>query len=385
MSDRAGEYGEQIHQALWSLIRELLDRRPGGHLIEPRIGEIVASLRLPKAGGDEGEPFADRLVASLEELLDDAIEQEAAFRPGHAFCHRCSGTRCEHTQPPSSRHVLTGYAPTGLPVWVDFAQLCLERRLPEVDRLYRTPPAFLTLLQGRDELGEEVIQAFRTRSQELLAQVAAGFFPVPSRLEEGRGVLALTFQVAASHGRKGNVRLGLNILGRSPSGEDLAALWDRQRELPWRRPVRWAQGALQTVRLPRGSKNRDRVPDAAYERVEAILRGLVRRLERELRSRGRRTRHADERHESGERPTRKAVDDTRAASTDDVLVDARSGTRVILGGRGRTHFFTEDGRLVSSVRYSREAIERKRKLGHWRDASRHEAEKLRESVLKDTG
>jgi hypothetical protein len=50
---------------------------------------------------------------------------------------------------------------------------------------------------------------------------------------------------------------------------------------------------------------------------------------------------------------------------------------VVLGDRGRTHFFTPDGRLVSSVRYSREAIERKVKLEVWRKATAEVAEALR--------
>ena len=53
----------------------------------------------------------------------------AVFRPGHAYCHRCKGAMCEHSEPPSSRHVFVGYAPTGAPRWTDFAQWCLDRYL----------------------------------------------------------------------------------------------------------------------------------------------------------------------------------------------------------------------------------------------------------------
>ena len=62
-------------------------------------------------------------------------------------------------------------------------------------------------------------------------------------------------------------------------------------------------------------------------------------------------------------------------------MDERSGTVVVLGDRGRTHFFTTEGRLVSSVRYSPDAIERKRNLGLWREASDSEAGALRERLL----
>jgi hypothetical protein len=52
------------------------------------------------------------------------------------------------------------------------------------------------------------------------------------------------------------------------------------------------------------------------------------------------------------RPTRKAVDDARAAAGS-VMVDERHGTLVV-AGEGRMHFYAR-GKLVSSVRYNREA------------------------------
>jgi hypothetical protein len=61
-------------------------------------------------------------------------------------------------------------------------------------------------------------------------------------------------------------------------------------------------------------------------------------------------------------------------------VDESNGTLVVPGDRGRTHFFTPEGRHVSSVRYSREAIERKRKLGQWREVEGTEAQALLEKL-----
>ena len=72
-----------------------------------------------------------------------------------------------------------------------------------------------------------------------------------------------------------------------------------------------------------------------------------------------------------------AVEDIRAASGEAFLIDENSGTVVVLGERGRTHFFSPEGRLVSSVRYSRDAVERKRSQGLWRPASAGEIEHLR--------
>jgi hypothetical protein len=107
-----------------------------------------------------------------------------------------------------------------------------------------------------------------------------------------------------------------------------------------------------------------------------MLEGLARRLSRDRRARTRRTAHAEARHAAGDRPTRQAVLDVRETRRETVLVDERSGALVVLGARGRTHFFSPQGRLVSSVRYSREAIERKRRLGLWRQARPGEAAAL---------
>jgi hypothetical protein len=381
MNDRTDDLSEAVRETLDRLVRERLARRPGGHLIEAQLPEIELRLRLPLDGSDGGaRAFSTRLVAAIDELLDDAVQLAAAFRPGHVWCHRCESLTCEHSRPPSSRQVFVGYAPTGFPRWEDFAQVCLERKHPRVDQLYDEPPAFLTLVQGKAALRGKMLAAFDNGSYELLGQVVAGFFPVRARAEEGRGVLALTAQVAASRTRRGKLRLGLNLLGRTPSGDDLERLWDRHEELPWRKAVRWAQSALQTVTPRRGRAAAGAPLAEAEQRVERILQGLARRLERDHRARGRRTRHAEERHASGKRPTRKALDDAREVSSDSLLVDERTGTVVVLGERGRTHFFTPDGRHVSSVRYSREAIERKLKSELWRPATEELTETFRSKL-----
>jgi hypothetical protein len=375
MEDRLLALGEIAGDVLHRMVRELLARKAGGHLIEASIERLDLHLPLLLKGADaDPRAFAVSLVASIDRILDEMVEHAAAFRPGHAYCHRCGNASCDHSEPPSCRHVFVGYTPTGMPRWEDFAQHCLEIKNPDVAELYSDPPAFVTLVDDAQQLRRELLHAFETGSYELLGQLAAGFFPVRTRAEEGRGVLALTFQVAASRIASGRVHFGLNLLGRTPSGESLGMLWERHDDLPWRRAVRWAQSALVSLggrRLPDGERDR---------RVDGILRGLARRLERDLRARGRRTGHAQERHESGSRPTRMAITDIRGANREAVLVDERNGTLVVLGERGRTHFFTSEGRLVSSVRYSREAIERKRKLGVWRDATPGEADALRERL-----
>ncbi len=154
-------------------------------------------------------------------------------------------------------------------------------------------------------------------------------------------------------------------------------LWERHDELPWRRGVQWAQSALASV--GRGGRGGRREED---QRVLGIMQGLARRLERDQRARSRRTRHAEDRHASGRRPTRKAVDDAREVRPENCLIDQRSRTVVVLGDRGRTHFFTEEGQHVSSVRYSKDAIARKIKLEQWSPAPRDVVEAFRQRLAE---
>jgi len=356
---------------LQRLVRELLARKPGGHLVATTLQTIDLRFPLTLAGEDGDPELQGRdLTRMLNALLDDEIQRVSAFRPGHSWCHRCEAVVCEHSQPPSCRHVFVDYAQTGTPRWVELGQHCLDLKLSEVDRLYDDPPAFVTLVRSERDLHGGLLNAFRQDSYRLLGQVIAGFYSVRSRAEEGRGVLALTIQVAAFRSRLGAVRLGLNVLGLAPSGDDLGSLWDRQNDLPWHRAVLWAQSALETL----GSRvtgnaapgSGSSLTPAVERRVEGILNGLARRLERDRRARARRTPHAEQRHSSGQRPTRKAIDDARDADLETTMIDERSGTVVVLGERGRTHFFTLDGQHVSSVRYSKEAITRKVRIDRWR-------------------
>lgn len=362
MKNRTRALAENAHEVLTRLARELLSQKAGAHLVEGSLDRIVVKLAVVLRGQGAGPgPFADALIAEIDRFLDDAIQHAAAFRPGHAFCYRCGTSPCEHSMAPSHRHVFAGYAPTGVPRWEDFAQYCLDRKHPDVDRLFEQPPALVAFVGEGRELAGDLLDAFRgPASFRLLAQVAAGFFPVRTREGEGRGVVAITVQAGASYGARGRVRYGLNVLGRTPQGGPLDLLWERHDVIPWQGAVRWAQSALATV--------------TSEARVAGIMRGLARRLLHERRATARRTGHADARHRTGARPTRLALSDLARVKAEDVLVDERNGTLVVPGERGRMHFYTEDGKLVTSVRYTPDAVERKRKAGVWRPSRLDEAQ-----------
>src|SRR6185436_1698696 len=110
--------------------------------------------------------------------------------------------------------------------------------------------------EGHD-LGPELLAPADDRPRyRLCGQVAAGFFPVRTKEGEGRGVLAVTFQLGVSRDRRGGTRWGLNVLGCTPQGETLDMLWERHDLIPWRSAVRWAQAALGTLGSSRKTEGR---------------------------------------------------------------------------------------------------------------------------------
>jgi hypothetical protein len=114
--------------------------------------------------------------------------------------------------------------------------------------------------------------------------------------------------------------------------------------------------------------------------MAGVLDGLSRRLEKDRRATERKTVHARDRHAQGDRPTRMALADLARAGEDDVLVDRRQDTLVVLGDKGRAHVFNFAGKLVTSIRYNPESIERRRQRDQWRPASGEEIARLRGSV-----
>ena len=382
MPDRSNALGREAWRVLRELVRETLKRKGAGSAVERDLGAIDLAFdwRPGEEGPDAEDGFARSLVDAVDRRVDEAVEHALRFRPGRAWCFRCKDAACEHAAPRDSREVLAGYGPTGTPSWAEFGQWALDRKHPEVDRLYADPPGLIGIVQRAGETDRRMLPAFREGRFRPLAQATVGYWSFADHPADGRGALALTFQVAATPRSGRGWRLGLNTIGRAPGGEPLDRLWERRTDLPWRKAVNWAQAALRSVATD-GSRNRKRVED----RVDGILEGFVRRLLREERARCRRTRHASERHLSRSRPTGLAVKDARETPVERWLMDVRQGTWVVLGDRGRTHFFNEDGKLVSSVRYRRDAIDRKRRAGAWKPAAAADVHRLRNRLVGDSG
>lgn len=366
---------ERLRRALELLADAARDRLRALGNGAPQREPLSLALRLPLDGASEAlARSAGELAGELEEELRAVVAARSLCPPGRVACARCGSSGCEHAAPADPRLVFAGWGPSGIPRFVDFGQLLLERGHPRVGELYAERPPLLTLVVPGRELLADLLPAWREHLGGLRVhgQVSAGWYRPRGEADGQRA--ALTFQVlSAGHGRRR--RFTLHGLGAAADPALLEALQDHHGRLPWADARRWAEATLQQIAAA-ASSPRPPAPAALEARLDGLLQHLAERLERPHRGSQRRTAHGQERHHTGHRPTRAAVADLRDAPAERVLWDARHETFVVLGPRGRTHVFGSEGKLVTSVRYPAATIDKRQKLGHWRPTSAGQAAAL---------
>ncbi|MEJ2084751.1 MAG: hypothetical protein P8Y44_03625 [Acidobacteriota bacterium] len=373
---------DPIILALKLLAKELqnrLQRHPGAHLLHHRDEDIELHLRIPIG---RRRRWLSRERAALSQALTQGIRssliRNAITRPGHVYCLRCGTSDCDHSIPSRPTEVFAGYTPSGVPRFLDLGQWLLDRRDPRVDLLYRVPPALLAHRTDGGELSASLLPAFRDRDTgyHIHGQVTAGWYRFPT----GNGSsepLALTFQLISTRSSSGGRNLGLNLIGIGPESQPLENLYDLSGEIPWLQATRWAERTLSQIERAISRRGTPIDDELIERRIQGLLGGLGNRLEHERRSRARKTGHAQKRHRQKGRPTEKALADLESADPDQVLIDTRRDTFVVLGANGRAHIFNRSARLVTSIRYSAESIERRRRSGAWKPAIRSEIEELK--------
>jgi hypothetical protein len=375
---------KQALELLVDEVRQRIDRHPLGYLVAGRGEKIELRLDLPTAHRDgQIAKVSHKAGEAIHEAIQSLLHHSSVFQPGRVLCFRCQTAVCEHAAPLDSRQVFVGWGSTGVPRFADFSQWLLQRRDPRVDLLYREPPQLVPVVTPEADLTADLIPAFRQHESgyRIHGQVAAGWYraPDPSGIAGLRQPIAVSFQVISSQHRRQSRRFGLNVVGVGPGGEPLENLFDRIGEIPWSDAVRWAQGALQTIesQLARSPRTPREVID---QRLDGVVNGLARRLEKGWRGKERRTLHGQQRHSEGDRPTRMAMADFARATPEKLLYDTRQETLVVVGDRGRAHVFSLEGKLVTSIRYNPESIEKRRQRGIWRPAAAHEVSAVRERL-----
>jgi hypothetical protein len=199
----------------------------------------------------------------------------------------------------------------------------------------------------------------------ILGQVSAGLFPVLNAEHKA----AFTFQILRGTTLDGKPRLRLHVVG----AVDVLDIADPTiPHMLHRFQRRLDEAALQ---LAGKTANGDRTDEEEFD--TPILQELARQLSGHWRRAGRRTQHAVQRVEEGQRPTPKAYEDAAAVKDGDLLFDDAQGTVVVVGPKHRIHVFTPDAKHVTSVVMNNVNVQKRLQQGRWRQADPQERGEFR--------
>lgn len=354
----------QAVRALAEMAQGLLRVEGVDPLAMPRFLEL--QLRVPLDGGGDLQRAAGTAVEQILQRVREVREHERALRPGAVYSYFAGSSHAEGCRPTEPRHVFDGYSSTGKPQFADFVTMAIERKDPNIDRLLAGEDIVLTRVTMGRVLRTQQLAEFGGNSPvyKILGQVDAGLF----RVLGAAGKCAFSFQLLRGSTLEGRVRLRLHAVGAvdpmdlaDPALMQILSRFQRQLD-------------AEALRL-QGQSQQGEVDEEAF--VLPLLNDLARQLQNRTRNAGRRTQHGLERSETGQRPTSRAYPDAGEASDDAILWDLDQNTIVVLGGKGRVHVFSPQGKHVTSVMMQGSAIDRRRHMGRWRLAEPEERGEFR--------
>ncbi|MBL8751283.1 MAG: hypothetical protein JNK78_19150 [Planctomycetes bacterium] len=354
----------QAVRALAEMAQGLLRVEGVDPLAMPRFLEL--QLRVPLDGGGDLQRAAGTAVEQILQRVREVREHERALRPGAVYSYFAGSSHAEGCRPTEPRHVFDGYSSTGKPQFADFVTMAIERKDPNIDRLLAGEDIVLTRVTMGRVLRTQQLAEFGGNSPvyKILGQVDAGLF----RVLGAAGKCAFSFQLLRGSTLEGRVRLRLHAVGAvdpmdlaDPALIQILSRFQRQLD-------------AEALRL-QGQSQQGEVDEEAF--VLPLLNDLAQKLQNRTRNAGRRTQHGLERSETGQRPTSRAYPDAGEASDDAILWDLDQNTIVVLGGKGRVHVFSPQGKHVTSVMMQGSAIDRRRHMGRWRLAEPEERGEFR--------
>lgn len=356
-------------QALAEMAQSLLSIEGVDPLAMPRYLEL--NLRVPLDGGNDLRHAAGTAVEQISARVRAVREHEKALRPGAVFSYFAGSSHAEGCRPTEPRQVFDGYSSTGKPIFSDFVTMAIERKDPHIEQLLAGEEIVLTRVTMGRVLRTQQLAEFGGTSPvyKILGQVDAGLF----RVLGAAGRCAFSFQLLRGTTLEGRVRLRLHTVGAvdpmdlaDPALMQLLSRFQRHLD-------------VEALRL-QGQLQHGEVDEEAF--VLPMLQQLAQRLQSRTRNTGRRTQHGLERSEAGQRPTSRAYPDAGEANDEAILWDVDQGTVVVLGGKGRVHVFSPQGKHVTSVTMQGQAIERRRHMGRWRLAEPEERGEFRIHVKR---
>jgi len=268
---------------------------------------------------------------------------------------------------------------------LSFTNLCLYRGEERVDQLYATRPEIIALVQGEEELNGDLIHPLRhgDLSYRVRGQVVAGLIPeslVPGDTKATR--VALTLQIIEIRYGKAPLRLRTNLIGltRQQILEAAAAGRSRDAAERLRRMLRSTDRRLSSIASKLNSAKRRGKSVVAADLVRPLLHSLRGEMERIFRPIKRRTRHAQDRHTGGERPTSDAMGDFSTARREHFLHDTARNTIIVLGPKRRAHVFSHTGQHVTSLRLEPGELDRKIERKRWQPLDREGVDHIRSQL-----
>lgn len=323
------------------------------------------NLRIPLDPSDVVQA-ADLAAQQVLARVREVREHERALRPGAVYCYFQGSAEGEGTRPKEPRQVFDGFGSTGRPVFTDFVTMAIERKDPGIDRLLGGEDVVLTHVTMGRVLRTQQLAEFGGDSPvfRILGQVDAGLFKVLGAEQRA----AFSFQLLRGTTLEGKPRLRLHAVGAvdlmdlaDPSVLHILSRFQRRLD-------------AESLRLA-GKAVHGEVDEEQF--VLPLLNELAQKLAGRQKHRSRRTAHADERSEEGQRPTPRAYPDATEAHDGAILWDTEKSTVVVLGPKGRVHVFTPQAKHVTSVMMQGSAVERRRHTGRWRLAEPDERGEFR--------
>jgi hypothetical protein len=327
---------------------------------------IDLSLRIPLDEQHDARAAAGTAVEQILQRVREVREHERALKPGAVYSYFTDSADTEGCRPTEARQVFEGFNSTGKPVFSDFVTMAIERKDPAIDRLLAGEDIVLTQVTMGRVLRTQQLAEFGGNSPvyKILGQVNAGLF----RVLGAEGKCAFSFQLLRGKSLEGKVRLRLHAVG----AVDLMDIADPSVLNILNRCQRFLDG--EAMRL-QGMEQNGPVDDEEF--ALPLLNELAAKLSGMHKRQARRTEHARERTDEGQRPTACAYPDAGAAGDEDILFDSEKSTIVITGPKGRVHVFTPDARHVTSVMMQGSAIQNRRHTGRWRPAEPEERGEFR--------
>lgn len=343
-------------RALSAMAESLLQVEGVDLLSRPRFLDL--NLRIPLDVKRDGIRASARVVEQILARVHEVRAHERALVPGAVYCFFHERADVDSARPADPRQVFEGYSSTGRPQFTDFVTRMIESKAPGIDEMLAGEESVVAAVTMGRVLRTAQLAEFGKASPvfRILGQVDAGLFPTLS----GSAKAAFSFQLLLGTTIEGKPRLKIHAVG----AVDLTDLADPEVAFLLSR----FQHRIDEAALQLAGKQASGAEVDSEEFVLPLLQDLARQLMASARRRNRRTRHANERTEEGQRPTTKAWADASEAGDGDLLWDEVEGTIVVLGPRGRVHVFTPSGKHVTSVVMNGASIEKRRQQGRWRAA-----------------